>query len=157
MAILDKKLKKDFEHKKGVISSKTRIDTGSHIYRGPFFLEDKIPDENTIGVVKKVQSDPTNSVVWYRGQLNDLIINSNTTNTNTLTCMTTYPTKDCGYFNFVCTEPDLDAYFSCISAFIAYGLPPDTRYCLIAYCNYGYYNSYCTYSYSTTSNCGGGY
>lgn len=152
MAILDKKLKKDFEHKKGVISSKTRIDTGSHIYRGPFFLEDKIPDENTIGVVKKVQSDPTNSVVWYRGQLNDLITNSDTTDTNSLTCITTYPMGSCTY-NFVCVEPYWDAYFSCISSFIARGEIPDMGYCFRAYCNRGYEVSYCTYSYSTTNNC----
>lgn len=153
MAILDNKIRKDYEHKKGIILSKTRIDSGKHIYRGPFFLGDNLPKENTLAVIKNVNSDKTNTVIWYKeytANTKETIQDSYTGTTNSINCLTVdYDSSQVYSYNY-CVYIDPQVLLSCLWSLRMTG---NSFYCVQAYCNRSYSYSYTTYNFNTTNNC----
>lgn len=149
MAILDNKLKKDYEHKKGIVISKTRIDTGSNIYRGPFYLEENLPKVNSLSVVKNINADKTNTTVWYKENFKESVSDSMSGTTNSITCFIANPVPPINYYYMYCVSFNR-LFWECI-----WNYPNYYWYCASAYCNYGYSFNYTTYTYNITNNCGG--
>lgn len=149
MAILDNKLKKDYEHKKGIVISKTRIDTGSNIYRGPFYLEENLPKVNSLSVVKNINADKTNTTVWYKENFKESVSDSISGTTNSITCFIANPAPPINYDYMYCVS-FYGLFWECIELYPWY-----YWYCASAYCNYAYWFYYTTYTYNITNNCGG--
>lgn len=149
MAILDNKLKKDYEHKKGIVISKTRIDTGSNIYRGPFYLEENLPKVNSLSVVKNINADKTNTTVWYKENFKESVSDSISGTINSITCFIANPAPPTNYHYMYCVSY-LKLFWECIWLYPWY-----YWYCASAYCNYSYWFYYTTYTYNITNNCGG--
>lgn len=170
MAILDNKLKKDYEHKKGIVISKTRIDTGSNIYRGPFYLEENLPKVNSLSVVKNINADKTNTTVWYKENFKETIQDSYTGTVNSINCLTIDYSSLQVYDYHYCIYIDPHTLLSCLNALYYVRcswlgedcslIDPrltaeDYSYCVREYCNYSYWFYYTTYTYNITNNCGG--